>query len=59
MRVRARRGQKCTNRPGPATIIPYYTFESTSVFAQEVDEGGTEGMLRNKTYKRLLSDRVQ
>ena len=28
-------------------------------FAKEVDGGGTEGMLRNKICKRLLSNRVQ
>ena len=27
--------------------------------AKEVDGGGTEGMLRNKICKRLLSNRVQ
>ena len=31
----------------------------TGTFAKEVDGGGTEGMLRNKICKRLLSNRVQ
>ena len=29
---------------------------STSVFAQEVDGGGSEGMLLNRSFKRLLSN---
>jgi hypothetical protein len=31
--------------------------QRTSTFAQEVDEGRTEGMLRNRSCKRLLSNR--
>ena len=35
------------------------SYPDTGTFAKEVDGGGTEGMLRNKLCKRLLSNRVQ
>ena len=45
--------------PSISTIHSMDTYPDTGTFAKEVDGGGTEGMLRNKSCKRLLSNRVQ
>ena len=48
-----------STHPSISTIHSMDTYPDTGTFAKEVDGGGTEGMLRNKSCKRLLSNRVQ
>ena len=48
-----------STHPSNSTIPSMDTYPDTDTFAKEVDGGETEGMLQNKTCKRLLSNRVQ
>ena len=63
VRPRARARSHCRFRNRGTEMFSKYVMkwmnDSTSVFAQEVDGSGTEGMLCPRSSKRLLSNHLE